>query len=242
MNRRINYKRRNRRRYKRSNYGKGTVYHRVLNLEKKMRKYMADVEVKFYLAGNATPGTDDPVNDVGQTYILNSPLQGTEPNNRIGARISCTSIQVKGHFHPQFGGTPTEVRMVIFWDRQANHGNPPLFATSDPDGLLDDTILTLAPVHAPFNMTAKTRFKVVYDKVYVLVNDGNTDATTTNAIVVDVRKRLGRKTQFSYDADTGGAADITTNALWLLVIGNIAGTGSTVPKFLFNSKLDFKDS
>lgn len=212
---------------------------RIMNLEKNVKKIERETEVKFALTGNMVFGTDDPINQGGVAYLLNGLGLGTLPVQRIGARVFFTSVNIRGHLHPAFTGTPTEVRMILVWDKQANHGNIPLFASLDADGLLDDSILPNAPVHAPFNQTALTRFRVLLDKVWILTNEGNTDATTTNAIAFNIHKKLGRITQYAYDSDTGGVGDITTNALWLFFVGNL---NSNLPRVLFNSKIMFKDS
>jgi len=216
------------------------------NLDKRIRKIEKRAELKFTLTGNKTIGVDDPIDNNGITYILNTMAIGTEPNERIGAKCTFTSVRLQGHIHPGFGvgATPTEVRVMILWDKQANHGNLPLFSTSDPDGVLDDSILVNAPVHNPYNQTALTRYKILYDKVFLLINQGNTDATTTNAIIINHKIKLGRTTQYAYESDTTTAADVTTNALWLFVCGNVdsASSAALKPKFLFNTIALYKDS
>lgn len=227
----------NRRRYSKK---PKNVFKRVRNLEKHVKKIEYDEEVKWTQKANNNVPNDDPIHSTGVLYLLNGTTQGTDANDRIGGMIKCTSVHIKGHIHPVFQGTPTEARLVLFWDRQANGVIPNVQGAFQ--GAVLDTSSGITPVHAPINMANKDRFHILWDRTYKMVNFSDTDNFTVEPIVIDKYRKLGRKTHYNTVSNVGTIADIISNALYLLVIGNIPSTGLTNPQLSFCAEVRFKDA
>jgi len=221
-----------------------TTSKRVTNVEKRISKIRNDEELKYVQRSTINFPLDDFVDSSGDLYLLNGTSIGATVNNRIGSVARFTSTHIRGHLHPQATATasPTEVRLIVFWDRQPNVAAPTIFRSTGTTGILDDTFATNGVVHSPYNFETVQRYRILWDKTYILYNNGTT-LQTASAIVIDKKIKLGRKTKYiDTSPGSGTISDIQTNALWLLTLGNLTAASGDGPDISFNTQTYFKDT
>lgn len=150
--------------------------------------------------------------------------QGSGYNNRVGNKISPTSLQCRlSLISLSNQQIPQKVRIVAFWDRQANGSAPVLLNYNN--GLFDNTAIT-DPVYMPRNYNTIQRYTVVYDKTTV-INPKNW-ATQTGTVVNTVFPieqmmikifKLGRT--IKYDTNTGALADLVSNGFYIALFTDV---------------------
>lgn len=171
----------------------------------------------------------------GNAILLNDVAQNVSATGRIGNQIVIKSILVRGCL-----SLPTEddgditysqcVRIMIIKDRQANGAVP----------VITDVLAAPVsgnPVTQPMNLDYRSRFKVLCDRHYVLSGG-------TNAAEYFFQYYSKRKHVITYTGNTGTAAAIKTNAIWLLLLGPGAngGTVTNRPHFsAWNARIRFVD-
>lgn len=158
-----------------------------------------------------------------QGLLLNGVAKGDDYFQRIGRTVQWKSFYIRGTIVPAVIGptstysNPQNVRILVFWDLQAN-GVAPL--TTDVLDVGAGTINT----HSNLNLSNRERFRVLWDKVYSI--GGYYGATITYSAGPWAQKiKLFKKfkipvNQIYNDGITGSIGNITTNALWLLVVGD----------------------
>lgn len=212
------------------------------SLDRRIAKIEHNIETKFVQDTVYNKPSDDPIYMNGTIYLLNGALNGDGQNNRTGAKISCTSVHIRGHIHPQYPTVPTEARLILLWDRQTNGAFPPVLRTvGGEQAIIDDTADPFNNVvHSPLYFANKHRYTVLWDKTYVMksYNDSN---TSVEAIVINKYKKLNRITGYN-GGSTGLIADVQTNGLYLLTLGNFASPAATAPNFYFVSETRFRDA
>jgi len=208
------------------------------NLDKRIKKIEHGRELKYVNQSTTVPPTDDPISQSGTLYYLCPSVIGDNNYQRNGTEILATSLRIRGHIHPTTPGVPTEVRIIVFWDKQANGSVPPIFMSTNFNALLDDsTSAAVNGMHCPINLNAlKERYKILWDKMYVMRTYNDTN-TSTDAIVIDKYIKLNRKIIYNLNS-AGTSGDCLTNALWMLTIGNLT---LNRPNYFFISQLRFKD-
>lgn len=234
------------------NSGQTEAQKALISLDSRIKKINSEEELKWIDV--TTPGgIDAPINASGTLFLLNpSQMAVGADTNRIGTQIQTTSVQIRLHMHPSTDpdASPTEMRLILFWDKQPNNALPTILRTVGTNALLDDTTVT-APVHAPYYHPSSDRFRILWDRTYDLNNMGVQDFDETNgdaelmaitAISKTLRRQLGRTTKYiDTNPGAGTIADINTNALYLMAIGNLAGAGSNRPSLYFGSRVYYKD-
>lgn len=151
--------------------------------------------------------------------LLNGLAPGTGDNQRLGRRIQMKSIELKGYIQPDTATTTSVERFAIVQDMQPNAAAP-TFAGAN-DGIYD----AATPI-ALRNISNKSRFKVLWDSGLITNVSTVTAPTASNAITtMEHYRKIDIPVQ--YNAGTAGTiADIQTNSLYFVGIGNIAaGTG-----------------
>jgi len=192
-------------------------------LDKRVKHIEKDlIELKWFDYAWAATITHTGVNLEGQWLIT----QGTAYNNRVGNKISPTSMQMKVSIvsDPDQNNAPVLVRMIAFWDRQVNGASPVLLNYNN--GLLDPTTIT-NPVYAPRNYNTLERYTIVEDKVMILnpVNfkeyvtaDGDSLVSQTQPIVKFISRRYPLSRVVKYDTNGGTMADLVSNAFYVCFI------------------------
>lgn len=195
------------------------------NVKKQIRKIQSNEDLKnFDVLSTLAPTT------TGTFSCLNAMAQGTTKITRVANMISATSVQLRGRITVDAAATFSPiVRIVIFWDQQANAGAP-------TTALLFDAGVITPLVSSPYNHDNSKRFKILYDKRFVV--EGQPALTSLNSKLMEKYIKLSRNTKYN---TTGGAtfADITTNSLWLFAVSNDA---TNSPAVVIGSRLYFKDT
>jgi len=157
------------------------------------------------------------------SFLLNAVAPGSGSFNRIGRKIQCKSLRIKGGCNfvmtPSAAGVveANSLRMVVVWDRQPNSGTIPtwnaIFGATDQAGTETSTILS------PLSYDNMSRFTVLKDKAIDCVTvPGNVVSTAviTQFYTIDEYIALGnRETTYSGQSATCTIADISTGALYV---------------------------
>lgn len=213
---------------------------RISTINQKIKKIQSAIELKYVdnLYSSQVDNTPD-------LYLLNVMPAGTNPNNRIGNKVNATSIQFRGTLiSNSLALDPTQVRIIVFWDQQANGAAPPIegSTTAGTEGLLDVTVVT-QPIMAPYSMEAQKRFSILYDKTYTINPQVGVPGDEENSVVpvsLYIKKKIQLSRVVKYDNAAGGTiADIQTNSLYMVAISDRA---TEVPTFTFGSRFIFKDA
>lgn len=190
--------------------------------------------------------TNANVDSNGTLTLLNGVATGDTQSQRTGAEVQSTSIQIRGWFL----SNPLEesglvYRMIIFWDRQANGANPLVVSTSaGTPGLLFANSGGNS-VNLPFMYETNDRFRVIYDKRFVINPQvvGNVvagDTTAVGAMRLAFKKKIKLNRRVKYDDVNGVIDDINTNSLWVTFLSN--DSADNLPTVTFNARYYFKDA
>lgn len=140
-------------------------------------------EVKFYDIGITFTIPNGP-SFVG-SICYNSIAQGLGGSNRIGLSVSVKSFSYKMNLDLPLAATgPTNVRVIVFWDKQSNGAQP---------GVTD--LLTAANINSFLSMAYKERFTVLRNHYCSLSPNG------TQTIFLDEYIKINMQSQYT-DAGT----------------------------------------
>lgn len=161
------------------------------------------------------------------TGTLNLIAQGTGPNQRIGRKVTVTSIHFRGYVDNTISTAASGfmMRVILYLDKQCNGA-----AAAGNDLLVDSTILD-----SYRNLDNSGRFTFLYDKVMTLnpsiaydsVAAGLANAVTIRRIAIN--KKVSIPIEFSAAVPT--IADIKSNNLCFLLIPEPISKGSFVGQF-----------
>lgn len=214
-------------------------------LAKKIQKMEHHQDLKWFdvnYAPTAIPATGDVLSEF---MNIND---GVSFNERIGSKITPTSLQVKMSIStdPSRLG-PSKVRMLVFWDRQTN-GAPPVLLGQD-NGVLDNSIIGQAPlsqIYCPINYLTRDRYHVIFDKVYTfnlqtLAAIVTPDVTEYGVVTKYIRKnfRLGRIVK--YDSSAGSIGDLVSNSLHVAFLSDDT-SNLVAPQYEGGIRMYFKDT
>lgn len=201
------------------------------------------VELKKYDSGDSSPVAGDglPVTrgfeinatttvDNTNVWCICAPVIGSEFFNRIGRRIQVRMIQVSGYWRPRvdtFVGTG-KMRLVCVVDMQHN-------GTTNP-AITDILSFSGTTYCSEFmNLDNRSRFKVIFDRRYVIYNnniwnsttapDTASAASTTDSIMIDVVKKVNFPVTFGASSTTPKTSDIQTGAILLFAYSDDGGSG-----------------
>jgi len=212
------------------------------SLSKKIRHIENDlIELKSFRANVVA----DPIGEVTSYYLcLNDIGQGTQSDMREGNQVTVVGLQMRFWISVPIGQLdPTIVRIIIFWDRQANGVLPAMTSSDGTNPLLDLSYGGPTPLIAFYDQNTRERYKVVYDKTFTMANTvvrSTTEGATTQASSTALYKSIHLKTkrQVKYETDN----DIpTTNALWIAAFSNVTG-GDEQPVMRMNFQTFYKDA
>lgn len=182
----------------------------------KFLKSVINVEKKYSdITFNTTVGTTPNV------QTLNALAQGTSAITRTGQSVKFVSNFIRFYITQNGAATTTQVRLIMFMDRQPNSAGP------GTTSLLADSTNILSPLQ----IGNSKRFRVMFDRLIRL------DTNKLNAEV-----KLYRKLRFHTEFNTGNAgtiADITTNSLYVMMI---ADQNTNQPTISFWSRVRFIDN
>lgn len=175
------------------------------------------------------------VNTNASAFPLNVAIEGSGVENRIGRKITCKSIRIRGTATCAVipDGTTGQMkgnllRMVLIWDKTPGGNGIPNFNTvfrrQDVNGTTANGYLD------PVNVDQMQRFQVLRD-VCIEMNPTTTGSGGTTNDWVGIFKfdeyvKLGRTTEFM--ANAGAAADIASGGLFLYFRADSAAAGNQI--------------
>lgn len=182
--------------------------------------------------------------------LLNYPVPGTGPNQRVGRKICIKSVQIRltiSVIVTVTGVAPAvtpaaAMRILLVWDKQVNG------AASVP--AVSDLFATAGTTNALLNMDNRDRFAILMDKV---VSQANTTSTlgfpsqTTGMIasknVFKKYKKLNHETVFNAGT-AGDQSDIVSGGLYLVLCSDAQGSSTNsleVVNFTGNARIRYED-
>lgn len=212
------------------------------SLDKKIKKLQQDVELKY-----KDTYTVDDIENTAQYILLNGIQQGDTTVTRTGGEIRCTSIHLRGVIQTDTAGlVSNSQRFLVVWDRQPNGAAPTLSGTVN--SILDVSIVTDL-ILAPYNYSALDRFKILYDKNFIInrqiwkTQDVNNDVDSycDQQIRFNKKIKLGRRVKYAVNSTAGNITDIQTNSLYFIYVGDVAAA-SAGPELQLGTRLYFKDA
>lgn len=163
--------------------------------------------------------------------LLNGVQQGSDYTERIGRKISMTSVFFRCTV--SLAASPNAasqvVRLMIVYDEQANNA-----AAAGTDILTPDT-----SVESLMNLSNRDRFKVLYDKIRLLSAQGVTDGNLGDKAYFTKYIKMNLPVVFSGTGATIGA--IQTGALYVLFSGTVATAAATRATAAWESRVRFID-
>lgn len=167
----------------------------------------------------------------GAIILLNGIGQGTDYTQRIGRKVQLKSILFRFDILQKTQSAPDgdTARVMLIYDCQTNAAAP----------VVGDILQTVNYL-SPMNLNNRDRFKVLYDKFIPL----NPMQTVTNPYGTPLRKNFKvfkkLKEEMIFGNTSNTVADITTGAIFLLVISQMGG-GSSATNMYYNSRIRFSD-
>lgn len=225
----------------RSSFRRVTKYRRIPGWGTIKRTYTIP-ELKYI--DNSSAGYV--ITPAGNFTLLNALLQGAAPKQRIGQKINMRSVHLKMTFTgPGYGAANASfalygfVRAMLVLDLQPNSSTMTLAS------LLEDTATGIG-INSSLNMDNAARFKVLFDKRYmitpstVIAAANFVQTTMMGAVYDEVYLKLSHEV-FYADTNAGDITDIKTGALFLVTVGGNPDTGEQ-PGLSFYTRLRYTDN
>nr|WAE42614.1 MAG: capsid protein [Cressdnaviricota sp.] len=185
------------------------------------------------------------ITTTAQFFPLNIPVSGAGFNNRVGNEIEMKSLHFVGSLQATGNAAAGNdyIRVIIFYDRQPNGANP---AFADLITSYNSSGSTSSTSYDHMNPNNFDRFKILMDVRLAINNPSTAGLTCQVAGAINYTgefninrfiKLNGLSTRFK--ASAGAIGDITSGALSLCVVGQIA---TTAPYLLdYSSRLRYVD-
>jgi len=170
-----------------------------------------------------TTGTTN-VPEVGTLSLLNPLGQGTSVITRIGQKIIIRSIDLRVRVSaapPSASPSlyPNMVRVLLVWDNQPNG------SLANASDIIED-LTAGTGVISPQQKIYITRFRILWDKKFMLANMPTADAVTAKLNDYDQYYKKTRLQVGYADSNNGDITDIITGALYLLAVGQHSATAN----------------
>lgn len=183
---------------------------------------------------NAGPVAGTPFAPVAATsaWVLNQVPQGNSSITRVGRRLACSAINLRGQIVPGSTGTLCNAALILVWDRNPNQAAAiPAF----------NTVLSAQSPVALTNKDNAPRFKILRRWNFPVQGNLATIITNQSMIYFDEFVQLKNKvTQFTAADTTGLLPNIVEGALYLYALGDTAA-GTTSASLTLQTRLYFKD-
>lgn len=186
-----------------------------------LQLHATNVEKKFVDTATTTDVTTTAF--IGAMNIM---AQGTSASTRIGQRILCKSIELRGIFERENPATTTteDFRIMVLYDRQANGALP----------AATDILVTAAPT-AFRNMGSTERFYCLLDEhIDISTPEGGRATLPYHKFI-----KINLPTVFNA-SNAGTIADITSGSLILFYVGNNAAGADDI-NCLMNMRVRYTD-
>jgi len=168
-------------------------------------------------------------------------IQGTsETENRIGTQINPTSLQFRCNFLTNTNVIgASRIRMVAFWDRQANQAASTLLSAG-AISLLDTSVIT-DPTMAPLNYDGIDRFTILYDKLWNLNPEISLSATTFVPMDKFIKKKIKLSRVVKYTG-AGPTIPLTNNLVLAWFASNNGASSALLPTVECGVRVYYKDA
>ncbi len=212
--------RRSRRQMQRYNPNLNFSYGNVVDkLTKDVSKMMGLLNTEFKSIDIAASGT---VSTTAGFVLLNGTAPGDDFDTRDGRVIRMKSIQITLTYFINSNATLTFIRILVFIDKQPNEATPTITQLLDTSSIVSFR-----------NLDFRKRFIILKDDIVAMTIQGANRLGSWKYY-----KQIDAKTQ--YDADTTGTiADITTNAIFLMLVSS---EGTNLPNVTRVSRVRFIDN
>lgn len=200
-------------RLKRAKTSTAASIRRVLDIEQKACDFNVDTIVLPHLATNTN------------IFPVNIMVAGTESTQRIGRKIKCKSLRMKGVIREQYADVqePCTVRFAVVWDTRPDPGIIPAYNL-----IFGKTVAGVesSNVYDPLRYDNMSRFKILKEWTQTL----NASATDSGggAFKQDYFDEYldlkGKETTFS----DNGSNSTATGACYLVIRGNAVGATDLV--------------
>lgn len=150
------------------------------------------------------------VSQTASLTLLNGMQNGNTATTRIGSKIDIKSLQMRMDMSSVLSNVTlgSEIRLVILQDKQTNGAAPPNLAS----------IMTSADYLGMRNLDNRKRYKFLLDKTFVITPTGTEGQ---EQFYTKYLKWNRRPIQTEYNSTNAGTvADITTNSLYVLLVGD----------------------
>lgn len=228
-----------------------TLATKVRKLENSVASLKSESELKVQIQTNS--GNLSPQSSYFTTEnCVSRVTQGIAGNNRIGTRISCQGLYLKMNLRSRTAEItdPTIIRCIVFVDKNPGTGvstAPVLNSLVSPNGLLDNSFGSISVCNT--NWVARNRYKILYDKVFVLNPQTilDYDPTTGNTSLMFPVTQFYKKwiplndMPITYNGSGGASTDISSNNIWLW-FGQSATPSAVGATVEYQSRLYFKDA
>lgn len=176
------------------------------------------------------------INTTGFVQCICIPVLGNDYNNRVGRKITMSSVYVRGYARTEISATPAATtvssqqgRIMLIYDDQPNGALP---AITD--------ILNTADPASQLNLNNRDRFRVLKDKCFAF--DPYLQSASASAQIFSVRIYRKLNIDCTFNGVNGGTiADIQTGALLLAYVGSNAAGVSTDANAYLSSRVRFLD-
>ncbi len=183
-------------------------------------KRLLNVEYKFLDVQN----TEAAVSTTPSVNISSIILQGDGGSARDGNSVKAVGIRLNYMITLNTSAVSSQIRVILIHDKQTNGA---LAAAGDilQDVTADDGIVS------PYNLDNKYRFRMLYDRVHTLSDNGR------QSIAVKKYFKLNQKLRF--DGTAGDITDIPSSSYLLLFVSNEPTNTPTITR---HSRLRFIDN
>ncbi len=169
--------------------------------------------------------------EINPTTFLNltSMAQGDNTNERIGRSVVIESIRIKGVIQSAATGgaalgDPTQVRIIVFQDKQANNAEANAEDVMDQSGT--DDVLGFV------NMFEVTRFKILADRLFNLTPNAGAGNGTANDTPVSSRifriNLLKLNMQVNFTLPTANIDAVSDNSIQICAISSTFGQTAAI--------------
>jgi len=167
-----------------------------------------------------------PFLNAGTIEHLNDIQQGTTINERLAARATCLSLQLRGLVSSQNTGI-CYVALLLVIDRQPQGALPPITDIFDQD------------TSFAFQRTStRDRFSILYRKDYS-VEGTSSLLTDSSGHPVNMLIKMRLPVAYASDDNMGTISNVKSNALYIITLSNAALTG-VKPVVSLNMRLAFQ--
>jgi len=193
-----------------------------------------------------------PANSDVTSLLLNYPVPGTGPTQRVGRKICIKSVQLRIEISTTVSVTGTGpsvvpgpiARILLVWDKQVNA------AAAVPTAAELFTVLNNRPALSNTNLDNRDRFAILMDKTFGTPNMVSTlgfpsqsAGALGGAHYFKKFKKLNHETIFN-SGTTGDQTDIVSGGLYLVMCSNehgSSGDSEEAVSFLGSARIRYED-